>query len=183
MEREPLPTTFSLSSSDPKGELVDRAGMSPMELEQIDLIMAQMGRLRAVERKISQASQRFMKLNETDMRALRRLIVAKHRGDFVTPGQLAKYLNVSSASVTKMLDRLEKGGHLTRHPHPQDRRSQYLQITAETHLAAREQVGKIHAVRFEAARRLSVAEREIVIRYLAESADDLESAMISLDSQ
>lgn len=183
MEREPLLTTFSLSSSDPKSELVDRSGMSPQDLDQIDLIMAQMGRLRAVERKISQASQRFMKLNETDMRALRLLIAAKHQGDFVTPGQLAMHLNVSSASVTKMLDRLEKGGHLTRKPHPKDRRSQCLEITAETHLAAREQVGKVHAVRFEAARRLSTKEREVVIRYLAESADDLESAMSALGSE
>lgn len=183
MEREPLSSIFSLSSSDPKSELVDRSELDSEAIEQIDMIMAQMGRLRAVERKISQASQRYMKLNETDMRALRFLIAAKHRAELVTPGQIAKHLNISSASVTKMLDRLEAGGHLARRQHPTDRRSQCLEITAETHLAAREQVGKIHAVRFEAARRLSESERAVVIRYLKESADDLETSLSSARTQ
>ncbi|MCW4466106.1 MarR family transcriptional regulator [Glutamicibacter sp. MNS18] len=177
MESEPLPTVYSLAASDPDSELVERSAVDPESLEQIEKIMAQMGRLRAVERKISRSSQRYMKLNETDMRALRLLIAGKHRGDLVTPGQIAKHVNVSTASVTKMLDRLEAGGHITRRPHPNDRRSQCVEITPETHLAAREQVGRHHAVRFEAARRLTPAEREVVIRFLAESADDLEASL------
>ncbi|WP_306420638.1 MarR family transcriptional regulator [Arthrobacter sp. JCM 19049] len=80
--------------------------------------MAQMGRLRAVERKISRASQQYMKLNETDMRAIRMLIAARHREEVVTPGQLAKHLGISTASVTKMLDRLEAGGTLPARPIP-----------------------------------------------------------------
>ena len=139
--------------------------------------MAEMGRLRAVERNISRASQRYMQLNETDMRAIRYLIAAKHTATTVTPSLLAKHLAISTASMTKMIDRLEKAGHVTRTAHHSDRRSLVLTVTAETHLAAREQVGRHHAARFGAAARLTTAEREVVIRFLAETSHDLESSI------
>lgn len=177
MERKTPSSIFELSASDPSGELIDRSDFSEQDLGQIDQIMAQMGRLRAVERKISRASQRYMNLNETDMRALRLLIAGKNRDETVTPSQIARHLQISTASVTKMLDRLEAGGHIVRRAHPTDRRSLRVEVTPETHLAAREQVGRHHAVRFQAARRLSAEEREVVIRFLRESADDLESSI------
>lgn len=176
MEREPRPTMFSLASSDPKGELIDRTGLDVEALEQIDRIMAEMGHLRAVERKISRASQDYMKLNETDMRAIRFLISAQHTQTAVTPSMLAKHLKITTASVTKLIDRLENGGHVVRAPHPTDRRSLCITVTRDTHLAAREQVGRHHASRFGAALRLSPAEREVVIRFLAETASDLENS-------
>lgn len=177
MEREPRPTMFSLASSDPQGELIDRTGMDAESLQQIDRIMGEMGRLRAVERKISRVSQDYMKLNETDMRAIRFLISAQHTETPVTPSMLAKHLRITTASVTKMIDRLEMGGHVLRTPHPTDRRSLCITVTRETHLAAREQVGRHHASRFGAAQRLSPAEREVVIRFLAETASDLEDSI------
>lgn len=182
MDREKLPTIFSLAASDPQSQLIQRGDLQEQDLAQIDAIMAQMGRLRAVERKISRASQQYMKLNETDMRAIRMLIAARHREEVVTPGQLAKHLGISTASVTKMLDRLEAGGHITRQAHPTDRRSQAVEVTPETHVAARERLGRHHAARFEAARRLTPEEREVVIRFLGSTADDLESSITPPDS-
>ena len=176
MERDPRPTIFSLASSDPKGELIDRTGLDAEALEQIDRIMAEMGHLRAVERKISRASQNYMNLNETDMRAIRFLISAQHTQTAVTPSLLAKHLKITTASVTKLIDRLENGGHVVRAPHPTDRRSLCISVTRDTHRAAREQVGRHHASRFGAALRLSPAERGVVIRFLAETASDLEDS-------
>lgn len=180
MEREELPTIFNLASSDPRSELIDRSDLSDETLQQIDHIMAEMGRLRAVERKISRASQRYMNLNETDMRAIRFLISAKNTSTSVTPGMLAKHLSITTASVTKMIDRLEQGGHVVRTPHPTDRRSLCVAVTPETHLAAREQVGRHHAARFGAAARLRPEERDVVIRFLAETARDLEDSIASV---
>lgn len=177
MDREELPTIFNLASSDPRSELIDRSKLSEETLQQIDRIMAEMGRLRAVERKISRASQSYMNLNETDMRAIRFLISAKNTDTAVTPGMLAKHLGITTASVTKMVDRLEKAGHVVRAAHPTDRRSLCITVTPETHLAARQQVGRHHAARFGAAARLSPAEREVVIRFLAETAMDLEDSI------
>lgn len=180
VDREELPTIFNLAASDPRSELIDRSQLSDEALRQIDRIMAEMGRLRAVERKISRASQRYMNLNETDMRAIRFLISAKNTGTSATPGMLAKHLGITTASVTKMVDRLEKAGHVVRTAHPTDRRSRCIAVTAETHLAARQQVGRHHAARFGAAERLSPAERESVIRFLAETAKDLEDSFGSV---
>ena len=110
------------------------------------------------------------------------VFAAGHRGEVFTPGQRAKNGGNSPASVTKMLDRLEAGGHITRQAHPTDRRSQAVEVTPETHVAAREQVGRHHAARFEAARRLTPEEREVVIRFLGGTADDLESSITPPDS-
>ncbi|MEG2715496.1 MULTISPECIES: MarR family transcriptional regulator [unclassified Glutamicibacter] len=179
MAAKELPTMYGLSESDPGQDLIKRAGIAPANLEQIDRIMAEMGRMRQIERRIMRSSQQFMKLNETDMRAIRKMISAKHAGQSVTPGALSQYLGISSASVTKMIDRLEAHGHVRRTRHPTDRRSQCVEVIEETHLAAREQVGRHHAKRFEVANAMSPEERDVVIRFLAGTSDALES---SLDS-
>lgn len=179
MAAKELPTMYGLSESDPGQDLIKRAGIAPANLEQIDRIMAEMGRMRQIERRIMRSSQQFMKLNETDMRAIRKMISAKHAGQSVTPGALSQYLGISSASVTKMIDRLEAHGHVRRTRHPTDRRSQCVEVSEETHLAAREQVGRHHAKRFEVANAMSPEERDVVIRFLAGTSDALES---SLDS-
>lgn len=177
VEREKLPKMYSLAQSDPEQALIPRADMATQDLEQIDRIMAEFGRLRAVERRIMLRSQSYMKLNETDMRAIRQLISAKHAGEAVTPSLLARHLGVTTASVTKMIDRLEVGGHVIRKPHPTDRRSQQVEVSQETHLAAREQVGRHHAKRFDVARNLSPAERDVVIRFLAGTSDALQESL------
>ncbi|MHA7243455.1 MarR family winged helix-turn-helix transcriptional regulator [Paeniglutamicibacter antarcticus] len=180
MKLEELPKIYDLSASDPRSELIDRSAQSHEELQRIDRIMAEMGRLRAVERKISLASQQYMQLNETDMRAVRFLISAKNTGSFVTPSALAKHLKISTASVTKMIDKMEKAGHVVRTAHPTDRRSLCVEVTNGAHIAAREQVGRHHAARFGAAARLSQAEQETVIRFLAETAHDVEASIASV---
>ncbi|MGO3527855.1 MarR family winged helix-turn-helix transcriptional regulator [Glutamicibacter arilaitensis] len=177
MAAKDLSTMYGLSESDPEQKLINRAGMSASDLEQIDRIMAEMGRMRQIERRIMRSSQEFMKLNETDMRAIRKIISAKHAGRSVTPGELSQYLGISSASVTKMIDRLEAHGHVLRTKHPTDRRSQCVEVTEETHLAARDQVGRHHAKRFEAASRLSSEERDVVIKFLAGTSDAMESSL------
>jgi len=177
MAVERLPTAYGLVESDPDQLLIDRQGISPSDLAQIERIMAEMGRMRQVERKIMRSSQRYMQLNETDMRALRQLIAAKNAGRVTTPSDLRAYLGISSASVTKMIDRLEANGHVRRSQHPTDRRSQCIEVTEQTHLAAREQMGRHHAKRFDVANSLTPEEREVVIRFLTETSDALELSL------
>ncbi|UTM47585.1 MarR family winged helix-turn-helix transcriptional regulator [Glutamicibacter mysorens] len=177
MSAKDLPTMYGLAESDPGQKLIKRAGVVDADLQQIDRIMAEMGRMRQIERRIMRSSQQYMKLNETDMRAIRKMISAKHAGESVTPGALSQYLGISSASVTKMIDRLEAHGHVRRTKHPTDRRSQCVEVTDQTHLAAREQVGRHHAKRFEVAKSLSPEEREVVIRFLASTSDAMESSL------
>lgn len=157
---------YDVEVSDPSGELVDRAGLAEDDIRDISSLMQALGGLRDAERMLSDASLRYMKLNETDMRALHFLIACENTGVIATPGAIAAHLGISTASTTKLLDRLERGGHITRSPHPSDRRALAIAITPTTRRSAIETVGRQHARRFVAAARLSSAERDVVRRFL-----------------
>ncbi len=164
---------FDLDSSDPRSEMINRTGLTPEEIAEIGELMNAFGELRTAEQRLSEASRRYMKLNDTDMRALHYLIVAGNREEPATPGALASHLRISSAATTKLLDRLERDGHITREPHPTDRRALIVAITAATRLSAMETVGKQQSRRFYAAARLTSAEREVVTRFVRDMANEL----------
>jgi DNA-binding MarR family transcriptional regulator len=164
---------YDVDYSDPEQMLVDRGGIPQADVRQITELMSSLGELREAEEKLSEASRRYMRLNDTDMRALHYLIVCAHRGILATPGGIAHHLRISSASTTKLLDRLERGGHIVRAPHPTDRRALAISITPQTHQAAMETVGRQQAKRFYAAARLTSAEREVVIRFLRDMAREI----------
>lgn|SRR5690554_2597968 len=164
---------YYLSNSDPEGRLVDSSAYSEEDIAQIGQLMTALARLRDAERALSQASLEYMQLNRNDMRALHYLIAAKNRGVVVTPGAIAAHLKISTASTTKLLDRLEEGGHITREPHPTDRRALAIAITPQTHEAALHTVGRQHAKRFYAAARLDRQQRETVIRFLNDMTSEI----------
>lgn len=154
---------------DPEQEIVRRAGLDDGDVDQIVRVLEGLRNWREAERRMSEASRRYMKLGETDMRMLRFVIAAQNRAEIVTPGAIARHLGITSASTTKMLDRLTEAGHIRRLPHPSDRRSLSIEVTEETRRIAMETVGRDHARRFDAAARLNPQEREVVARFL----DDL----------
>ncbi|MFE4196091.1 MarR family winged helix-turn-helix transcriptional regulator [Paenarthrobacter sp. NPDC056912] len=165
---------YHLDSNDPHQELVDRSGLTEADIRQISALMAALGRLRDAEQRLSDASLRYMKLNQSDMRALHYLIVCANHGEIATPGAIAGHLHISTASTTKLLDRLERAGHIARHAHPSDRRALAIAITPHTHDAAMQTVGRQQAKRFLAAARLTPAERETVMRFLDDMAEEID---------
>ncbi len=154
---------YEVDASDPRGELVDRTGMPAEELAQIGRLMKSLSELREAEQLVSDASQRYMRLSTQDMRAIHYLIVAGNRGAVITPGMLTAHLGISAASTTKLLNRLERGGHITR------------QVPA-TETAAMQTVGRQQAKRFNAAARLTPEERETVTRFLRDMTGELSLA-------
>lgn len=164
---------YSVEANDPHSQLVDRAGMPPAQIRRINEVMSAIGRLREAEQRLSEASLRYMKLNQTDMRALHYLIVAANRGEIVTAGAISSHLKISSASTTKLLDRLERANHIIRRPHPTDRRALAISITPATRDAAMHTVGRQQAKRFHAAARLTDEERDVVIRFLDDMAQEI----------
>lgn len=166
-------TLYDVDSSDPDSQLIDRSDLTPEEMRQIGRLMSALGKLRDAEQELTEASQKYMKLNRSDMRALHYLIVAGNTDNIATPGGIAAHLGISSASTTKLLDRLEKAGHITRAPHPTDRRALAISITPETHEAAMQTVGRQQAKRFHAAARLAPEEREVVIRFLIDMTEQI----------
>lgn len=156
---------------DPGQQLVDYSGMDEEEITEITRVLVGIRRWRESEQAMSFRSRSHMQLNETDMKALRFLVVAQNQGVIATPGALAEHLGISTASTTKLLDRLAAAGHIQRSPHPTDRRALAITITTHTHQQVRDTVGKMHARRFDVAARLSSSERETVIRFLNELSD------------
>ncbi|WP_307812772.1 MarR family winged helix-turn-helix transcriptional regulator [Micromonospora coerulea] len=61
-------------------------------------------------------------LNATDLHALIAVMDAELAGDPITPGRLGEQLNLSSGSVTALIDRLERAGHIRRDRDTADRR-------------------------------------------------------------
>lgn len=165
---------FDLKSVDPDGVLVDQSELDAGEVEEIGLLMNALAQLRKVEDELAAASSKYMELNRTDMKALHYLIVCQNRGVIATPSSLAQHLQLSAASITKLLDRLEAGGHVTRSAHPTDRRALAIVITPETRKAAMETVGKQQARRFKIAARLTPKERAIVRMFIEEMTLELD---------
>lgn len=168
--------------ADAAGDLVHREHLTDEQVAHTVEVMRALRHWHVAAERMSEASSRYMKLNATDMRALRFLIAAHNQGEHVTPGQLSEHLAISTAATTKLLDRLERGGHIGREPHPVDRRSLVLRVTEHTRRDARETVGRQHARRFDVAAALTPDERDVVIRFLdaltaTEVADDAEDGL------
>jgi DNA-binding MarR family transcriptional regulator len=58
-------------------------------------------------------------VNPTDLEAMEQLIM----DGALSPTELSKRLGISTAAVTSVIDRLTAVGHVTRAPHPTDRRA------------------------------------------------------------
>src|SRR5690625_6795505 len=112
---------YALDASDPNERLINRRHCSAHDRERIGQLMEALAGLREAEQQRSEASQRYMALGQTDMKALHFLIVAHNTQTIATPGAIAAHLGISTASTTKLLDRLEAAGHIIRAP--QDRKS------------------------------------------------------------
>lgn len=151
---------------DPRQELVRHDDLSDEELAQVVRLLAAMRAWRDADQRLSFESRAHLKLNETDMKALRYIIASMNADVPVTAGALSDHLHISTASTTKLLDRLERAGHVVRRPHPTDRRAVTVEITPETHREVRRTMGLQHARRFELVRALSPADRETVTRFL-----------------
>ena len=50
----------------------------------------------------------------------------------MSPHDVARHLRISTASTTKLLDRLSESGHVERRPHPHDRRARVIVLTEES---------------------------------------------------
>jgi DNA-binding MarR family transcriptional regulator len=100
-------------------------------------------------------------LHPTDMTALHLIMTAP-----MTPGTLAKALNLSASATTSVLDRLEKAGHVTRERDPDDRRRVELQVLDRaTALAAAffQPLAREYAAVWD---EMSDADRQVVARFL-----------------
>lgn len=85
----------------------------------------------------------------------------------ITPSELSRWMAAPPTSVSSYVKRLEARGHLTRRPHPDDRRSYRIQLTAagkRTHRSAEKLFGPVRERIIEALGDQDGAVREALLR-------------------
>lgn len=160
---EPVGTGWSAAAEPPVG-----SGYwydDPAIADVVDLLRA-VRRFRRADQEMRRRLSSDMDMNETDLHAIQLVIEAESRGDHLTPRDLAQHLAISSASTTKLLDRLTASGHLARAPHPSDRRSLILASTPAAHAEVRDRLTRMHERMAQIARSVPVSSRADVVAFL-----------------
>ena len=156
---------------DASADAVRALGLTDADVEEVIDLFHALRRWHEASEAHSEASRRFMKLGENDMRAIRFLMIARREQRIVTSTMLAEHLGITGPSVTKLLDRLELAGHIRRESHPTDRRALSIVVTDETRATATSSVGRDHTRRFVVAASMTSAERRAATHFLRELAD------------
>jgi DNA-binding MarR family transcriptional regulator len=112
------------------------------------------------------ALARTLRMSVHDV-AVMELLMLAGPGDELGPVELSRRLGVSSAATTQALTRLQEAGHLTREPHPGDRRRRVLRVTSSGRAHVLRALGPMLELLAAHSRRLSEEERGTVTRYLA----------------
>lgn len=122
-------------------------------------------------REISTLSNRFQKhvgrslsVNDTDLSAMEHLMTEGP----LSPSDLARHLDISTAATTVVVDRLAALGHVHREPHAHDRRKVVVVPTPASVHAAFETLIPMLAGISEVGSRLSERDRAVVERFLAD---------------
>lgn len=136
-------------------------------------VLNAMRRYRTAEQAMRKRTRAAMKMNENDLSALRFLMESGRRGEQVSPTALARRLEVSTASITSLIDRLERAGHVERRPSPTDGRAVVVVPTASSHEEVRHTLGDIHQRMKSVADQLTPDEAEAVVRFLSLMAESL----------
>jgi DNA-binding MarR family transcriptional regulator len=120
----------------------------------------------AAEVAMRRRTRSAMSMGENEMLALRFLIRADAERREATPTDIARYLGVSTASTTSLIDRMTDSGHVVRVPHPSDRRRITVFPTELAQKEVRATLGDMHARMMAATAGLSAAEAEVIIGFL-----------------
>lgn len=136
------------------------------ERERSVAVLEAMRTYRAAETAMRRRTQLSMGMGENDVLALRYVITAQQEGRSIGPKELAGYLGISSASTTVLIDRLERGGQLTRENSPFDRRALILVPTAKTDAEIQAALGEVPERMVEVANLLSPEQAAVVVEFL-----------------
>jgi DNA-binding MarR family transcriptional regulator len=127
--------------------------------------------LRRLTVELDAVGQRFAQvhdLNRTDVRALVAIMDAARRGEALTAGGLGEAVELRSASVTALLDRLERVGHVRRVRDPSDGRRVVLHMSPTAMAAGAEFFGGLQRGLQAAMSAYSDEELAVVRRFLGD---------------
>ena len=107
-------------------------------------------------------------LHRSDLMAMNLMSQSAQRGRLMTPTDVSKKMSLSAAAVTALVDRLERVGHLVRHPDPDDRRRVRLDISKQAETVSRQMFRPLNASLNEAMSAYTDEELELVQRVLTD---------------
>ena len=125
--------------------------------------------LRRLSVELDAVGERFARphgLGRTDVRAVIAIMDATRRGEPLTAGGLGAAVGLSSASVTALVDRLERAGHVHRVRDPADRRRVVLQMSEASMAAGAAFFGGLQRELVAAMDGFSGADLDVVRRWL-----------------
>jgi DNA-binding MarR family transcriptional regulator len=116
----------------------------------------------AVQRYRLRAARAGFNVGASQMMALAQLFTVGP----CSPTELAAFMSMTTASVTSLLDRLQRAGHVLRRPHPSDRRKVIVELTPPARETMALMFGFTGAATAHAARGLNPSERNLILRFL-----------------
>ena len=131
---------------------------------------------RAAELAMRRRTRESMSMGENELLVLRYLLRDANRQ--VRPGELTRYLGLSTASTTAILDRLERSGHVTRAANPDDRRSIFIQATPRAHAEVRQTLGNMHDRMLAAVIDMTPDESAAVVAFLRRMSDAVDGVAV-----
>jgi DNA-binding MarR family transcriptional regulator len=105
-------------------------------------------------------------LHRSDLMAMNLMSQAAARGRSLTPSQVAKSMSLSAAAVTALVDRLERVGHLARHPDPADRRRVRLDVSQQAEDIGRSMFQPMNDALAEVMEQYTEADLQMVVAML-----------------
>ncbi|WIB77983.1 MarR family transcriptional regulator [Curtobacterium sp. MCPF17_002] len=123
-------------------------------------------RLQHAEEQQLEQARKESGLTKNEFHAVRYMLQAHRDGRLMGPKDLAVMLNVSNASVTKIVDGLVKKGDFVRAPHPTDRRAQVLEPTVQAARKIDDAYARYHRAVVEVIDHLPKEDNDVLTRTL-----------------
>lgn len=141
-------------------------------------VLEAMRTYRTAESAMRRRSESAIGMGENDLIAMRYLLRAREQEKSVGPKELAQYLGITSASITVLLDRLEKNGHIRREPSPFDRRALIIVPTVPTETAVIAAFGEVRPELVEIVEQLTPEQAQTIVEFL----DRMREAVDQIDA-
>jgi DNA-binding MarR family transcriptional regulator len=135
-------------------------------------------RLQHAEEQQLEQARKESGLSKNEFHAVRYMLQAHRDGRIMGPKDLAVMLNVSNASVTKIVDGLVRKGDFVRAPHPTDRRAQVLEPTVQAAKKIDDAYARYHQVVVEIIDHLPREDNNVLTRTL----EQVTNALLDADT-
>jgi DNA-binding MarR family transcriptional regulator len=131
-------------------------------------------------READELALRRLGVGPLDARALLHIVQRTRHGLVVRPAELVSTLRVSSAAITKLVDRLVHAGHLERSTHPTDRRAVVLTASEPMKTAISNVYKHIHTPLVTVIDTFSAKELEVIGRFSDRLAEALHEETVNI---